>query len=106
LVEGVNAQDVTKLIGDRLQTGASRISAYGNAKNLAPTQKIKICAEMERTPTENEVKATPQIEKLITQLVNDGRKPCTIANYRKSFNLLLKNGADLFDPESTKAALS
>jgi integrase len=76
-------------------------------KLLAPTQKLKICAEMEKhSPTENEIKATPQIEKLITQLVNDGRKPYTIANYRKSFRLLLKGGADLFDPENTKAVLA
>jgi integrase len=87
---------------------SSRISATPEkAKNLAPTTKLKIVAEKERhSPTENELKAAPQIEKLITQLVNDGRKPCTIRNYRKSFKLLLKNGADLFDAESTKAALA
>ena len=84
---------------------SSQISA--KAKNLASTQKIKICVERERhTPTENEIKATPQIEKLITSLVNDGKKPCTIANYHKTFKLLLKLDADLFDPESTKAALA
>jgi integrase len=83
----------------------SRISASG-AKNLVSAQKTKICAEKERTPTENEIKATPQIEKLIIQLTNDGRKPDTIANYKKSFRLLLKNNADLFDSENTKAVLA
>ena len=87
--------------------GNSRISAIpGKAKNLASTTKLKIVAEKEKSPTENEIKAWPQIEKLITQLENDGRKPCTIANYRKSFKLLLKLGADLFNPESAKAALA
>ena len=87
---------------------SSRISATPEkAKNLAPTTKLKIVAEKERhSPTENELKAAPQIEKLITQLVNDGRKPSTIANYRKSFKLLLRAGADLFDPESCKAVLA
>ena len=86
--------------------GTSQISAK-TAKNLASTQKTKICAEKERhSPTENELKASPQIDKLITQLENDGRKPATIDNYRKSFKLLLKGNADLFDPESTKAVLA
>ena len=76
-------------------------------KNLTPTQETKTCAEMEKhSPTQSELKAAPQIEKLITQLVNDGRKPYTIANYRKSFKLLLKAGADLYDPESCKAVLA
>jgi integrase len=85
----------------------SRISVMGKAKNLASTTKLNVVAEKERhSPTENELKAAPQIEKLITQLVNDGRKPSTIANYRKSFKLLLRAGADLFDPESCKAVLA
>jgi len=93
----LNVMDTNKQNG---QIGAK-------AKNLATTQGLKTCAELERhSPTENELKAAPQIEKLITQLVNDGRKPCTVRNYRKSFKLLLKNGADLFDAESTKAALA
>ena len=84
---------------------SSQISA--KAKNLASTQKIKICVERERhVPTENELKAAPKIEKLLIQLVNDGRKPDTITNYRKSFRLLLKNDADLFAPENTKAVLA
>jgi integrase len=85
----------------------SRISANERAKNLASTQKTKICLESERhTPTENEIKAWLQIEKFLIQLKNDGRKDGTITNYRKSFKRLLKDGADLFDPESTKAALA
>ena len=78
-----------------------------DAKNLAPTQEIKTCAEKGRqSPTENEAKATPQIEKFLIQLKNDGRKDGTILNYRKSFKRLLQDGANLFDPESTKAALA
>ena len=62
---------------------------------------------MERhTPTENELKASPQIEKFLIQLKNDGRKDGTILNYRKSFKRLLQDGANLFDPESTKATLA
>jgi hypothetical protein len=88
--------------------GSSQISAFlQDAKNLAPTQEIKTCAEKgKQSPTENEIKATPQIEELLIQLQNDGRKPGTITDYRKSLKNLLKNGADLFDPESTKAALA
>jgi beta-phosphoglucomutase-like phosphatase (HAD superfamily) len=88
--------------------GSSQISVIPqDAKNLAPTQEIKTCAEKgKQSPTENEIKAAPQIEKLLIQLQNDGRKPGTISNYRKSLTHLLKNGADLFEPESTKAALA
>ena len=98
----------TNLNAKNPNNGTSQISVIlQDAKNLTPTQKTKICAEMERhSPTENELKATPQIEKLMTQRVNDGRKPHTVDNYRKSFKMLLKLGADLFDPESTKAALA
>lgn len=78
-----------------------------DAKNLASTQEIKTCAEKgKQSPTENEVKAWLQIEKFLIQLKNDGRKDGTILNYRKSFKRLLQDGADLFDPESTKAALA
>ncbi len=77
-----------------------------DAKNLTSTQKLKICAEMERTPTENEVKAAPTIEKFLNQLRNDGRKAITLLNYRKALRLLLRAGADLFDPENTKAVLA
>lgn len=50
--------------------------------------------------------SSPQIEKLLTQLTNDGRKPNTVNNYRKSLSRLLKEGADLFEPENTKATLA
>ena len=71
------------------------------------TQEIKTCAEKgKQSPTENETKATPQIEKFLIQLKNDGRKDGTILNYRKSFKRLLQDGANLFDPENTKAALA
>jgi len=75
--------------------------------NLTSTQEIKTCAEKERqSPTENEAKATPQIEKFLIQLKNNGRKDGTILNYRKSFKRLLQDGTNLFDAESTKAALA
>jgi integrase len=89
-------------------TESSQISVFPqDAKNLAPTQETKTCAEKgEHSPTENEIKAAPQIEKLLTQLRNDGRKPGTVKNYRKSLAHLLREGADLSDPESTKAVLA
>ena len=65
-----------------------------------------ISKEVKHTPTENEIKAAPQIELLLTQLRNDGRKPGTVKNYRKSLAHLIRDGADLFDPESAKAALA
>ena len=86
----------------------SRISAkiLQDAKNLVSAQKTRICAEKERTPTENEVKAAPTIEKFLNQLRNDGRKAVTVVNYRKALRLLLRTGANLFDPENTKAVLA
>ena len=73
---------------------------------MTATQKIKICAENGKTPTENEIKATPQIEKLLTQLENDGKAEATIKNYRVYLKMLLANNADLFDPENTKSVLA
>jgi integrase len=61
---------------------------------------------MERTPTANEIKATPQIEKLLIQLKNDGKAKTTVRNYKIYLNLLLTKGADFFDPEKTKAVLA
>lgn len=87
--------------------GNSRISAIpGKAKNLASTQEIKTCAEKEHAPTENEIKAAPQIIRLLTQIENDGRRAGTVRNYRITLTRLLREGANLFDPESTKAALA
>ena len=53
-----------------------------------------------------EIKATPQIEKLLAQLKGDGRTEGTLLNYRKTLKCLLKTGADLFDPENTKLVLA
>jgi Site-specific recombinase XerD len=69
-------------------------------------QEIKTCVDKERTPTANEIKAAPQLERLATQLVNDGRDKLTVRNYRTYLSYLLINGADLFEPESTKAVLA
>ncbi|HUT17230.1 MAG TPA: site-specific integrase [Acidobacteriota bacterium] len=55
---------------------------------------------------ETEIKAAPHIENLLQQLENDGKKLSTINNYRKALKHLLREGADLFNPESTKAALA
>jgi len=87
-------------------TQSNRLSAEKDAKKLVSTQELKTCAEMEKSPTENEIRAIPQIDKLLVQLKNDGRKPGTIANYRKMFNRLLRAHADLFNPESVKAVLA
>jgi integrase len=70
-------------------------------------QEIKLARRKQKhTPTENEVKATPKIQKLLEQVRNDGRTAGTVSNYRKTFNRLLQAGADLFDPENTKAVLA
>jgi integrase len=94
----------------RIETNALAVqvcAATKGAKNLTPTQETKTCAEnWKHIPTENEIKAAPQIEKLLVQLKNDGLKPGTVSNYRKTFNRLLRNGADLFDPENCKAVLA
>ncbi len=76
------------------------------AKKMGFPQKIKVCAEVEHTPTKNEVVATPQIEKLLIQLYNDGKSASTIKNYKVYLYKLLKLGADLFDPENTKSVLA
>jgi integrase len=89
-----------------VHSGLNQISANLGAKNLVSTQEIKTCAELEKSPTINEIKAVPQIEKLLQQLENDGRKKITITNYRKALRRLLKSGADLFDAESTKLTLA
>jgi integrase len=92
----------------QLHTSSSQVCVLERGtKNLDPTQETKLARRREgHTPTENEIKAAPQIEKLLIQLTNDGRKAGTVLNYRKSLTHLLKLGADLFDPENTKAALA
>jgi len=85
----------------------SRVGAQEKAKNMIPTQEIQTCAEKgKHSPTENELKAAPQIEKFLIQLENDGRKQGTTLNYRKMFKRLLNAGANLLEPESCKAALA
>jgi len=82
---------------------SSHLSA-GAKKMVSPTDLT--VAEMKRTPNENIVKAATQIEKLLVQSINDGKSKSTIHNYRVYLNLLAKHGANLFDPESTKAVLA
>jgi integrase len=53
-----------------------------------------------------EIKVASYVEKLLTQLENDGRKPSTINNYRKALKHLARQGANLLDPEHTKAVLA
>lgn len=84
----------------------SQISACVKAKNLTSTQELKTCAEPEKSSSESEIRAAPQIEKFLIQLKNDGRKAATILNYRKTFNRLLRANADLFQPEDVKSKLS
>lgn len=76
------------------------------SKNLALSQENKTCAGKGESPTENEIKVSPAIEKLLAQVKGDGRTEGTVLNYRKTFKCLLKAGADLFDPESTKLVLA
>lgn len=84
-----------------------QVCVIKKAKNLTSTQEKRACVGMaDDTPTESEIKTWAKIESFLFQLTNDGRKPSTILNYRKSFKRLLKDGADLFDPESSKAALA
>lgn len=86
--------------------GSNHVSANLGAKNMVSMQEIKTCMGKERTPTANEIKAAPHIEKLATQLFNDGKDKLTIRNYQTYLKYLLINGADLFEPESTKAVLA
>jgi len=100
------SEHVTSLNSVSDNSENNRISA-SMVKNLVSTQELKTCAEKkEHTPTENEIKAAPQIERLLTQVSNDGRRPGTVRNYRITLTRLLREGANLFDPESTKAALA
>jgi integrase len=95
------------LITNRVHGGHSQVCVVKKAKNLDTAQEIKTCAEKwKHTPTENEIRATPQIEKLLSQLKGDGRTEGTLLNYRKTFKRLLKAGADMFNPENTKLVLA
>ena len=97
---------LTNLNINRVNKGTSHLSAKTKAKKMTSTQKTKICAEMEKTPNANEIKAAPHIERLATQLFNDGRDKLTIRNYRTYLSYLLSNGADLVDAENTKSVLA
>jgi integrase len=55
---------------------------------------------------ETEIKAASYAERLLAQLENDGRKPSTLDNYRKALKRLIREGANLFDPENTKEVLA
>lgn len=77
----------------------SQICAF-EAKNLEPPQVSRACVE------QKEVKTAPQIAKFLDCLANDGLTEGTVENYRKTFLRLLNVGADLYDPDSVKAALA
>ena len=94
----LNVQDNNKA------TSQKNVSSRG--MELASKQEIKTCMEKERTPTENEIKAAPQIDRFLIQLENDGKEKATVRNYKKYLKILLVNGADLFDPENTKSVLA
>jgi integrase len=95
---------ITKLNNNRIRQVGVLLK---EAKNLGKMQETKTCVDKRKqTLRENEIKAAPKIEKLIEQLKNDGRQPGTLINYKKSLKNLLQHGADLFNPENTKAVLA
>jgi len=75
------------------------------AKNLATTAEIKTVAG-ELNHAETEIKVASYVEKLLAQLENDGRKPSTVKNYRKALKRLVREGANLLNPENTKEVLA
>ncbi|MCW4019182.1 MAG: tyrosine-type recombinase/integrase [Candidatus Bathyarchaeota archaeon] len=99
-----------KLYSTNAHLAPDQVGALGaqGAKNLdKQAQEIRLARRKQvHTPTENEIKAAPQIEKLLVQLKNDGKNVGTVRNYRKTFNRLLRAGADLFEPENVKAILA
>jgi len=98
------SEHLTSLNTVNSDMGSSHFSASG-AKKMVSLQETKTCMD-KRTPTANEIKTAPQIERLATQLFNDGKDKLTVRNYRTYLSYLLLNGADLFDAESTKAVLA
>jgi integrase/recombinase XerD len=90
-----------------MNRGRQLCAILKDAKKLdSATETKTVAGEETYTLRENEIKAAPYIEKLLQQLQNNGRKPSTISNYRKALRHLIKNGANLFDPENTKEILS
>jgi integrase len=84
-----------------------QLCALLEAKKLDTATETKtVAGEKNSSSQEAEIKAVPQIEILLKRLENDGRKPTTIKNYRKALRHLVKQGANLLDPENTKEALS
>lgn len=73
------------------------------AKNLASATETKTVAG-EQNERLRDVKG--KIVTLLWQLENDGRKPATVNNYRKILTKLVRDGADLTDPENTKRILA
>jgi integrase len=86
-------------------TVSNHVRANLGAKNMVPTQETKTCARL-RTPTQNELKAAPQIERFVTELTNDGRPSKSVKSYKTCLQMMLNHGADLFDAENCKAVLS
>jgi integrase len=94
-------------IDSKMNRGRQLCAILDEAKKLGTTTEIKtVAGEENYTLRENEIKAAPYIERLLTQLRNDGRKPSTINNYGKALKHLVNHGANLFDPENTKETLS
>jgi integrase len=77
----------------------------GASKNLATAAETKTVAG-EQNHAETEIKVASYAEKLLAQLENDGRKPSTVNNYRKALKHLVRQGANLLDPENTKEVLA
>jgi integrase len=74
-------------------------------KNLTTATEIKTVAG-DTNPAETEIKVASYVERLLAQLENDGRKPSTVNNYRKGLTHLVRQGANLLDPENTKEVLA
>jgi integrase len=73
------------------------------SKNLAEVTRQEQ-AQREGTPQFSEVRG--KIIELLWQLEKDGRKEGTIHNYDKWLSHMLKNGVNLYDPESIKGFLA
>jgi len=82
---------------------SSQICVLRKAKNLADALEIKTSAGTENKTLQD---TKGKIVELLWHLKNDGKQPSTINNYRKAFSRLLREGADLFNPENTKETLA
>jgi len=103
---GYRFSDPNKSIKDRSTSNDRQICvALQGAKNLTTATETETVAG-DKNQAETEIKVVPYVEKLLAQLRNDGRKTSTVDNYRKSLRRLIREGADLLNPENTKEVLA